>query len=235
MASSPPTVLITGANRGLGLEFVRQYAGDGWRVLACCRDPASATELKALTGGSGSRVIVQRLDLARVENIDMLAGDLAEEDIDVLINNAGTMGPLRQSLGDLDYSAWTDVVQVNVLSPLRMVEAFLPHLARSHQRKVVSISSALGSLSREKEDSRLYYRMSKAALNMVMKQIASQLAPMGVTVLLLHPGWVRTDMGGADAALDVGESIHGMRGVIAGAGINDAGRFLDYRGRTVPW
>lgn len=225
-----PTVLVTGANRGLGLEFVRQYAADGWRVRACCRAPGDAHELKALAGD----IKVHGLDVADLDSIRALADTLAGEAIDVLVNNAGVYGR-RQSLRSIDYRAWLSMLQVNVLGAVATTEAFLPHLERGGMKRVALITSQMGSIADNSSGGAYAYRSSKAALNAAGRSLAVDLAPDGFIVLLLHPGWVRTDMGGPGGKIDPPESVAGMRRGIADAKPRHSGRFFRYDGSEIPW
>jgi NAD(P)-dependent dehydrogenase (short-subunit alcohol dehydrogenase family) len=229
------SVLVTGANRGLGLEFVRQYAADGWRVFACCRDPQAASELRDLAGPAGGRVSLHRLDVADRSQIDALARELKDEPLDVLLNNAGVYGPDKVALGRIDYAAWEHVLAVNTLAPLKMAECFVDNVARSGRKILASVSSTMGSIARNAEGRHYYYRSSKAALNMAVKSLAIELKPRGIIAVVLCPGWVRTDMGGPNAPLAPEQSIAGLRRVLAGLGPNDSGKFLSYDGSEVPW
>ena len=234
-----PTILITGANRGLGLELTRQYAADGWRVIAACRDPDAAQVLRGQA--NDGQVDIRRLDVSDFDAIDALARDLAGTAIDVLLNNAGVFGPKakaeddpRQTFGHLDYGIWSNVLRVNLMAPTRMAEAFVDHVAASDQRKIVAISSSEGSI--EKSYGSIYaYRTSKAALNMVMRTLAKDLASRGIVTLAICPGWVRTRMGGLAAPLEVGDSIAGVRRLIADLDASRSGSFMDYSGKVVPY
>ncbi|MDP6174400.1 MAG: SDR family oxidoreductase [Rhodospirillales bacterium] len=225
------TVLLTGANRGIGLEFARQYAAEGWRVIATCRAPGGADELNALPG----QIEVRGLDVSDFQAVDRLARELEGEAIDLLLNNAGISGPRPGHLGNIDYEGWPDVFWTNSLAPLRMAESFLPHIERSGRRLIVSLTSRLGSIGDNSGGGDYLYRSSKAALNSNMKGLAMDLAPRGVTVVVMHPGWVRTDMGGPHAPLEVAESVASIRAVIDGLEPACAGRFLDYDGTEAPW
>ena len=230
------TVLITGANRGLGLEFARQYAEAGWNVQATCRDPDRATALRELAGKHPG-LIVHRLDLERFENIDALAAELAGTPIDVLLNNAGVYGDSAESrFGALDFGRFEHTVRVNLLAPIKMAEAFLPHVRGSGRKLIVALTSRMGSIGDNRSGGSILYRSSKAALNAAMRSLALDLRPDGIGVLLLHPGWVLTDMGGPRASTPPAESIAGMRRIIDNfSRAEHAGRFLDFRGREVPW
>ncbi|MFM2128723.1 MAG: hypothetical protein RL477_269 [Pseudomonadota bacterium] len=225
-----PTVLVTGASRGLGLEFVRQYADDGWRVHACCRAPADAGALAAIAGD----VTVHALDVTDHGAIAALARNVAGEAIDLLLNNAGIYGR-RQSLGRIDFAGWEEVLRTNTLAPVAVTEALLPALEKAKGAKVALITSRMGSIADNTSGGTYAYRASKAALNAAGRSLALDLAGRGIVVLLLHPGWVRTDMGGAGGQIDAPRSVAGLRRVIAGAGAADSGRFFAYDGREIPW
>jgi len=225
------TVLITGANRGLGLEFCKQYADEGWDVLACCRNPETADKLADIP-----QVRVLPLDVSDFAQIDKLATQLLDTAIDVLINNAGIYGDSpRRSFGQLDYAAWTQTLTINTQAPVKMAEAFLPHLQRGDKKMLVSISSQMGSIADNGSGGSIVYRTSKAALNAAMKSIAIDLAEQGIGVLVLHPGWVKTDMGGPNALIDAQKSVAGMRQVIARFTLDQSGGFLKYDGSSLPW
>jgi len=225
------TVLITGANRGLGLEFCKQYADEGWDVLACCRNPETADKLADIP-----QVRVLPLDVSDFAQIDKLAAQLQDTAIDVLINNAGIYGDSpRRSFGQLDYAAWTQTLTINTQAPVKMAEAFLPHLQRGDKKMLVSISSQMGSIADNGSGGSIVYRTSKAALNAAMKSIAIDLAEQGIGVLVLHPGWVKTDMGGPNALIDAQKSVAGMRQVIARFTLDQSGGFLKYDGSSLPW
>ncbi len=230
-----PTTLITGANRGLGLEFARQYAADGWQVVAACRAPDSATDLKALAAESGGRIRVLELDVTDTASARKAAAGLKGEAIDLLLNNAGVGGPPGQKLGSLDYTAWAKVLDANSLGPMRVAEAFLEHVAKSGLKRIVTITSGMGSIEDNTSGGRYAYRSSKAAVNMVMKSLAVDLAPRGITCVVMNPGWVRTDMGGSGGTLAPAESIKAMRSVIAALKPEDSGKFLNYTGKRYPW
>ena len=223
-----PVVVITGANRGLGLEFARQYAAEGWRVHACCRRPTDA-----LSGIAGD-VVLHSLDVTDAKGIAALARDLLGEAVDLLINNAGVLD-CRQSLGQIDYARWEDMMRINTLAPVAVTEALLPALARAGDAKVALITSRMGSVTDNTSGGFYAYRASKAALNAVGRSLALDLADKGITVVLLHPGWVRTDMGGPNGLIDAPQSVAGLRSVIAGAKPADSGRFFAYDGRELPW
>ena len=237
-----PATLITGANRGLGLEFVRQYANDGWKVIACCREPDQATDLNALAAGRPGGVELQALDVTDGASVAALAGRLAGRPIDLLVNNAGRGGqPGTDTLGSIDYELWQELLAANTLGPMRVTEALIENVAASQSKRVVTLSSGLGSLSwlaNEKITgfgAAYQYRSSKAAVNCAMLALAHQVKPRGITVVLFSPGWVRTDMGGPNAPLSAEESIASLRKTIAGLSLEQSGRFLDHDGTEIAW
>lgn len=224
-----PTLLITGANRGLGLEFVKHYAAAGWRVHACARD-ADAAALKAVAGD----VRRHRLDATDWSGISALAGTLRGEAIDLLLANAGISGSEAGDLGKIDADVWAHTFQVNALAPVKLAEAFVDHVAASDRKLMVAISSRLGSIEFN-DGGRYAYRASKAALNSGWKGLAADLRDRGVTCVVLHPGWVSTDMGGAQAPVTPPQSVAGMTTVIAGLKAGDSGRFINFDGAALPW
>jgi NAD(P)-dependent dehydrogenase (short-subunit alcohol dehydrogenase family) len=196
-----PGVLITGASRGLGLEFARQYAAAGWRVVATCRAPARAEALDALARAAGGRVTVHALDVRDRPRARTLAAELAGQPVDVLLNNAAIWGPATQGLASLDERVWADVLDVDLIGPLRVTEAFLEHVAASQRKTVVVLSSRLASIQLNDSGGRYMYRSAKAGANALVRSLAVDLAPRGVICVALSPGWVRTDMGGPGAPL----------------------------------
>ena len=226
-----PTVMITGANRGLGLEFATQYLADGWRVIATCRDPSAAVGLSGLSGD----IEVHRLAVDMSRQIEDLKSALGEQPIDVLINNAGIYGPRDTGIGNLDPAAWRHVFEVNSIAPIKVAEAFLDNVAAGDQKKIASVTSKMGSIGEISEGREYVYRSSKAALNAAHKAMALQIAPRGIAAAVMHPGWVRTDMGGPGALIDATESVAGMRKVIAGLTLERTGTFWNYDGTELPW
>lgn len=238
-----PTLLITGANRGLGLEFTRQYLSADWQVLATCRKPDQAADLSALASRH-SQLQVHALDTSDFQAIDALATTLRGVAIDVLINNAAVFGPkafadgdLRQSFGSIDYAVWQQLFQVNTMAPMKMAEAFVSHVAASQQKKIVMIASIEGSIDQAAiRPAGLYaYRSSKAALNMLTRGLSRELAPLGIATASFCPGWVRTRMGGSQAPLDAPPSISGIRQRIADLTVETSGRFWLWSGENLPW
>jgi NAD(P)-dependent dehydrogenase (short-subunit alcohol dehydrogenase family) len=229
------TVLITGANRGLGLEFSRQYAEAGWRVIAACRQPTAALELQKLAKEYSS-LQVEALDVSDFAQIDALSERLTEETIDVLLNNAGIYGDnAEHGFGQLDYQAWVHTLAINTLAPIKMAEAFLPQLESSKNKLIANVSSLMGSLTDNTSGGSLLYRSSKAGLNAAMKSLSLDLRPKSIGVLILHPGWVKTDMGGKNALIDVEESVSGMIQQIKAFSLDKTGEFIRYDGSVVPW
>ncbi len=230
-----PSVFVTGANRGLGLEFARQYAAERWQVFAACRAPDAAKELQQLAKEIGGRIRILQMDVTDTSSVRAAAVGLKDEAIDLLLNNAGVGGPRNQELGRLDYAAWMKVLDANTLGPMRVVEAFLENVARSKLKQIVTITSGMGSLADNTSGDSYAYRSSKSAVNMVMKSLAIDLAPRGITCVVVNPGWVRTDMGGPGGKLSPAESIKALRSVIAALRPEDSGKFLNYDGKSYPW
>ncbi len=230
-----PTVLITGANRGLGLEFCRQYVRDGWKVVACCRNPDTSRALMELDK-SRQHLTVWRLDVGDLAQIDDLASQLKGQPIDILINNAGVYGDTpKTAFGRIDYARWEEVLRINTLAPVKLTEAFTDHLRAGHSRLTVAVTSLMGSMGDNSSGGAILYRSSKAALNAAMKSLSFDLRAFGIGVLILHPGWVKTDMGGTNAPLGVEESVAGMRHVIDQFDPSLSGQFLNFRGEVQPW
>lgn len=235
LGDSMATVLITGANRGLGLEFARQYVADGWKVYAACRRPDAAAELRRLAEASPASVTIVEMDVTSTSSVRAAAKALAGEPIDLLLNNAGVGSPRGQELGKLDYDAWARVLDANTLGPMRVTEALLENVAKGRGKKIVTITSGMGSIADNSSGSSYAYRSSKAAVNMVVKSLSLDLAARGIICVVMNPGWVRTDMGGPRGTLAPAESIQAMRGVIAALKPEDSGKFFNYDGKTYPW
>ena len=219
--------MITGAARGLGFDFVKQYAAKGWRVHACARQPGA---LKQIEGD----IEVHKLEVTDYDAVTALAKTLAGEAIDVLLCNAGIAGREATVLGSIDPAVWRQTFEVNALAPLMMAEAFVEHVARSKARKLIAVSSRLGSIALA-DSGRYAYRASKTALNMQWMGLSKDLAGKGLICVVLHPGWVQTDMGGQAAPLTIGQSVPAMVKVIDGLKAADSGRFINYDGTELPW
>ena len=228
------TILITGCNRGIGLELVHQYAAQGWQVLACCRRPDQATALNRL-GEQFPDINIHRLDVAQQDQVQQLAAQLQDCPIDILFNNAGIYGPDDAVFGNTDEARWLECLHINVIAPMKMMEAFLTHVAASKHKLIAAMSSKMGSMADNGSGGSYIYRSSKAALNAVMKSAAIDLAPRGVSVAILHPGWVQTDMGGPDAEITVAQSVGRMREILDAITPENSGTFFDIDGSIIPW
>lgn len=223
-------VLITGAGRGLGLEFTRRFVGAGAHVHATVRDLSKADDLRAF----GDAVTIHTCDVTSQAHVDALSDLLGDTPIDVLINNAGILLNRGDAFGGIDLSVFEKVMSVNTIAPIRVAQAFADNVARSDRKLIVNISSRMGSIS-EGGSGAYSYRTSKAALNMAMVTIAKDLEGQGVTVIVVHPGWVRTDMGGPSAAISPEESVDGLLQVIGSVDVSQTGRFFNYDGSGIPW
>ena len=236
-----PNILITGANRGLGLEFTRQYAAEGWHIIACCRSPESADELNALAAGNND-IIIEKLDVADFAAIDQLGVKYKDTPIDILLNNAGIIGPIpidenimRQHFGQMEYDIWEDVMRVNCYAPMKLTETFMGNVAASDQKKIICISSSVGSIS-EMNIPGVAYASSKTALNRAMTIAARELKPKGVIVGLFCPGYVKTRMDAFGYAMvEIEESISLLRPMIEALTLEDSGSFRGHDGRIIGW
>ncbi len=227
------SVLITGANRGIGLELSQQYFTNGARVYACCRNPNAAEELTALANASGGKLSIHAMDVSSEASIKLCAEELSDVSIDVLINNAGVYGGEHQSLGDANLDDWLMTLQINTIGPFRVAEAFEQNLQRANSPKLLTVSSQVGASTFSMP---IYaYSSSKAAVNKVMQILASEWQQYGISVSLIHPGWVQTDMGGADAAITPQESAEGIRQVIEKMDMTNTGSFFKWNGEIHPW
>ncbi len=236
------SLLVTGANRGLGLAFTRHYSANGWKVTATCREPETATELRRLAEKSEGQVTIEKLDVLDHEAIDALAARQRGRSLDVLINNAGIVGPFpyaehlkRQRFGTLDYDLWGEVIRTNSIAPAKMAEAFLDSLLLGQNSKIVSISSTVGS-NAECTIPTYLYGSSKAALNKIMTMLAETLRKHGIIVALLCPGHTKTRMGlETNASIEVEESVAGMCKIIDRLTMSDTGAFTRYDGEKIAW
>ena len=230
------TALITGSNRGIGLELTRQLLEDGWRVHATARDPRGSADLSSLAGSHPDALTVHALDLGDPDAIGALSDELADESIDWLINNAGIYGPRGVAFGNVtDVDAWLEVFRINSIAPMLVMQAFVDQVARSDERKVGILSSKVGSMGDNGSGGGYIYRSSKAAVNAVIKSAAIDLESRGINVVALHPGWVLTDMGGPNAEITTAQSAEGLIRNMAGLTEADRGRFIDIDGTTIPW
>ena len=226
--------VITGASRGIGLEFVHQLLQRGDTVDAGVRSPEGARRLEPLLREAGNRLRIHALDVESDASIRAFAADVCAAPVDVLINNAGVFG-MWCALTEVDYGDMARTFAINALGPLRVTTALLPALRRGALRKVAHVSSRMGSVTDNTEGGAYAYRMSKAALNMGVRTLANDLRAEGFTTVLLHPGWVQTDMGGPQAPLPASDSVRGMLRIVDGMGAEQTGRFFDYQGAEVPW
>ena len=229
------TYFITGCNRGLGLEFVRQLLRRGDRVIATCRDIATSSDLTELTLANSGRLSLVEMDVADEasmrEGVDLLNG----EPIDVFINNAGIYGPRDANFGGVNGAAMADVLYTNAVAPMLLTQLLIDNVRKGSGKKLVYIGSKMGSIDDNARGGSYIYRSSKTALNSVVKSLAVDLAPEGIAAAVLHPGWVRTDMGGPSGLIDAPESVSGMLAVVDGLSAANTGRFLNYDGAAIAW
>jgi NAD(P)-dependent dehydrogenase (short-subunit alcohol dehydrogenase family) len=232
-----PSILITGANRGLGLEFARQYAADGWEVLATARDPKSSEELQRLA--KHKNVSLHGLDVTSEASVKQLAKTLGGKPVDLLVLNSAIYTRNGDRLGALNFAGWRESFETNVLGAMRVAEALIENVAASARKQIIALSTGMGSVQALGTTFGLgvayQYRTSKAALNMTMSILAKEVEPRGISVVLFSPGWVQTDMGGPNAALTPEQSIGGMRKVLERNPMELTGKFLSYDGATWPW
>ncbi len=225
------TVVITGCNRGLGLEFVRQLAPLSERIVAACREPGAAQELTRLAASAGNIEVVP-LDVCDPAQINQLDEGLNGSAVDLLVNNAGVG---NWDSYPLAVDAWEQVFRINTVAPIKLSEALVDHVAASRRRLIANVTSKMGSIADNNSGGSIIYRSSKAALNAASRSFALDHAERGVTTLLFHPGWVRTDMGGPNGLIDAPESVAGMITVLSAATPSQNGNFFDYAGDEVPW
>ncbi len=226
------TVFITGANRGIGLEFVRQYAQDNWRVFASCRNLIQAKELQHVAYHF-ENVTLLRLDVTNQIQLNQIADKYSDTPIDLLINNAGVYSD--ESLGDITIDAMSQAFITNAVAPLKIAETFLENISRSRLKTIISISSRLGSINDNTSGEAYSYRVSKAALNMITKTLAVDLKNKNIKVFALHPGSVKTDTGGRNATILPEQSVSGMRSLLLRLTERESGKFYDYQGNHLVW
>jgi NAD(P)-dependent dehydrogenase (short-subunit alcohol dehydrogenase family) len=229
-------ILITGASRGIGLEMVRYGIEKNWRIFACCRHPQKADSLLSLAQLANGRVSVHIADMSELATIQALAYELRGETIDVLVNNAGIYGSVSYNrFGQVDVQGWHEAFQVNSIAPLKMAEALIEQLKAGQARTIACISSKMGSMADNGSGNSYIYRSSKAALNAVVKSLSIDLKPHQIKCVALHPGWVKTDMGGSGAEITPRESASALFRIIVSLTAEDSGRFIDIDGRDIPW
>jgi NAD(P)-dependent dehydrogenase (short-subunit alcohol dehydrogenase family) len=227
------TILITGANRGIGLELARQYSEAGWQVVACCRNPDKASELQKI---HSKNIEILPLDLHKRESIQELSSHLKNTAIDIMINNAGMVGN-QLTFGDIDYETFSETLKVNTIAPVLVAQSLISQITKGHKKIIVNISSYLASIELNTEDDWAFpiYRISKSALNSATKCMANNLKEKNITVISMDPGWVKTDMGGEDADLTPAESVSGIRNILEGINLSHTGEFFRYDGTKLPW
>ncbi len=228
------TILITGTNRGLGLEFATQCLERGDRVLATCRDLAAAEALRSLKS-KHEGLDIRQLDVASHQSMQEFAQGLEGVAIDIFINNAGVYGPPSVKFGDIDGQTWASVLQVNSIAPLILTQLIMPNLREGNDKKLLYLSSKMGSIKDNGGGGSYIYRSSKTALNSAVKSLAIDLDGEGFKVALLHPGWVLTDMGGPNALIDTKTSVTGMMQLIDKLDKQLSGNFFNYDGSIIPW
>jgi len=226
------TVLITGANRGIGLEFAKQYAAEGADVIACCRNPATADALNALS--RAAQFEVMPLDVTAPASVAALKSALNGRPIDILINNAGVGGPRNEPQGTIDFDAWVETLKTNSIAPMLVSLALHDNLKASKLRKLVTITSMMGSIAGHGGGA-YAYRASKAAVNSVMHGLSKEWAKDGIAIGIYHPGWVKTDMGGSSAPVTPQDSVKGLRAQIAKLSPANSGAYLDFQGKEIAW
>jgi NAD(P)-dependent dehydrogenase (short-subunit alcohol dehydrogenase family) len=229
---SQSTVLITGANRGIGLKFAEEYSKLGWHVIATCRNPSHANKLNQLAKEFGS-IEIYPLEVSSSDQIHELADALKNKPIDVLINNAGIHRSC--TLGSIDKQAWLESFTINSIAPYEVTIHLLDNILQGSLKKVISITSKMGSIDDNTSGGSYIYRSSKTALNSIMRSLEHDLGHHGIATLTLHPGWVRTDMGGMGAWINVDESVAGMIKQIEKLNLSNAGRYVDYAGKKINW
>lgn len=224
------TILITGANRGIGLEFVRQYAAEGADVIACCRTPERADALKTI----GGKVRLMTLDVADAKSVAALKQALGGVPIDILINNAGVGGPRERAKGIIDAEGWLKIFATNAIAPVTVAVALHENLMQGRDKKLVTITSQLGSIAGHGGGAYPYHA-SKAAVNSFMRGLSKEWARDGIAVGIFHPGWVKTDMGGQGAPLTAEQSVTGLRARIVELSLRNSGSYRDYAGKEIAW
>jgi NAD(P)-dependent dehydrogenase (short-subunit alcohol dehydrogenase family) len=226
------TVLVTGANRGLGLEFVRQYAARGATVIATCRDPQGADDLQALAGSN--KVEIHPLDVDDSDAATRLVVALGGRPIDVFVCNAGINSPPAK-IDAIDEAGFLRVMQTNVMAPMRLVGLLVDQVAASAGKKMVFLGSRMGSMGANDRGGGYVYRASKAALHAVVKSLSIDFAERGIVCVLLHPGAAKTAMAGARGTMEVADSVRGMLAIVDRATSADSGKFYNYTGEEIPW
>ena len=228
-------VFITGTNRGLGLELVKQYLNRGEKVFATCRDSSKSVELESLRKSADGNLEIIELNLFSDESINQVSKAIDDQPIDLFINNAGMMGTRNIPLGAVSGSIWAEVFRVNTIAPLLLAQALLANIEKGQEKKMIFISSRVGSIQENSGGSMYSYRSSKTALNQVVKSLSVDLFDSNICAVALHPGWVLTDMGGPNALIDVKTSVSGMISVIEKLLLSDTGKFFNYDRSHIYW
>jgi NAD(P)-dependent dehydrogenase (short-subunit alcohol dehydrogenase family) len=231
----PDRILVTGANRGIGLELVHQYLADGAEVIAACRDPERAPALNDLAGRTGGRLTVQPLEVTNSAHIANLRAVVGSGPLDILFNNAGVYGQKNGGFGRTDAGIWIETFRINVIAPMQIMEALADAVAAGRRRLIVNMTSKMGSMADNSSGGSYVYRSSKAALNAITRSAAVDLAERGIIVIAMHPGWVQTEMGGPHALISAAQSVSGIRRVLDRLTIADSGRFYGYDGKEILW
>ena len=228
-------ILVTGTNRGLGLGLVKKFLKNNEKVICTTRNISKSKELILCKEKYNDNLEICELDLLDKESPNILSNFLGNEPIDLFINNAGVIGHLAQHFKSVSLNHWLDVLKVNLIAPLLITQSIIKNVEKSSERKIYFISSKVGSIEDNKSGGMYIYRSSKTALNQVVKSLSIDLKPLGISVISLHPGWVRTEMGGPNALISVEESVNGMVGVISKTNIINSGQFINYDGTRLPW
>lgn len=228
------TILITGSNRGIGLELVKQYSEHDWQVIACCRNPDSASELQTLSQ-QYDNITIYPLDITDNNQVKTLARQLKATPVDILFNNAGVYGQTDAYFGNTSEEQWVETFRINTIAPLKVTEAFVDHVASSELKTIATMSSKMGSMTDNGSGGSYVYRSSKAALNAAFVSAAIDLKPRGIKVAILHPGWVKTDMGGPNAEISTEECVTHLRNTLEHLTLDTSGTFFEIDGSVIPW
>ena len=228
------TILVTGANRGLGIEFVEQYLNDGNEVIATYRNENSSMDLIKM-GNERSNLKLLQLDVSSNKSLNSFAENLGDSPIDIFINNAGVYGPRNSSFGNVDEENWIPAIKVNTIAPILLTQLIIKNIRSGADKKLIFVTSKMGSIDDNKGGGAYVYRSSKTALNAVVKSLSVDLENEGIVVALIHPGWVKTDMGGPNAIIDKDTSVRGMTEVISNLNISSTGNFYNYDGSIITW
>ena len=228
-------ILVTGANRGLGLGLVKKFLRNNEKVICTTRNISKSKELILCKEKYNDNLEICELDLLDKDSPNVLSNFLGDETIDLFINNAGVIGHSAQHFKSVSLNHWLEVLKVNLIAPLLITQSIIKNIEKSSERKIYFISSKVGSIEDNKSGGMYIYRSSKTALNQVVKSLSIDLKPLGISVISLHPGWVRTEMGGPNALISVEESVNGMIDVISNTSIINSGQFINYDGTRLPW